>query len=257
MIFDTHMHTTFSTDSTMLLEEALQRARELGIGIITTEHMDLNYPQPGKFIFDVNAYFAAYRQYRSEDFLLGIEVGMAASCSEKNRAIATNSGFDYVLGSIHTVGDMDIYYDAFYNGKDKRAAYEAYFQEMADCIDTHAYIDALGHIDYIARYAKYGDTELYYHDFSEHIDEVLKRAIANDVVMEVNTRRFCQKQAVEVLLPTYRRYYELGGRMVTIGSDAHRSEGIGGYFTMAADFADACKLTPVYFENRKAKMMKP
>lgn len=256
MVFDTHTHTAFSTDSKMRLEEALRHAEALGIGVVTTEHMDLNYPEEGKFAFDVEEYFSAYQKYRGAQFLLGIEIGMAESCAGKNRAVAQSGGFDYVLGSIHTICDMDIYYDAYYSGKDKRQAYEAYFKAMRDCIASHPYIDALGHIDYIARYAKYSDTEIYYDDFSEAIDEVLKQAVACDVAMEVNTRRFDQGQAAKILLPIYRRYWELGGKMATIGSDAHRAGQIGAYFKEAMELACACGLEPVYFENRRAKRMR-
>ena len=251
MIFDTHVHTNFSSDSTMLLEEALAVAQKMKIGIITTEHMDLNYPDKSKFNFDIQKYFATYQKYKSDNFLLGIEIGMAKSCIEKNATVAKAAEFDYILGSIHTVDDMDIYYDVFYRNKTKQEAYEAYFKTMLDCIDTHPYINSLGHIDYIARYAKYEDTEIYYQDFLELIDELLKKIIRKNIALELNTRRFNNKNAIENLLVVYKRYHELGGQIVTLGSDAHRYTDIGNSFSLAIEFIKQCKLDIVYFKNQK------
>ena len=60
MLFDTHIHTQFSTDSTMILADAQAQANKLGIGITLTEHMDLAYPgEPASFVFDIDDYFAS------------------------------------------------------------------------------------------------------------------------------------------------------------------------------------------------------
>ncbi len=75
MLFDTHMHTRFSTDSQMTVEEAAARSRELNMGITITEHLDLDFPEPKAFVFDVAEYFRAYERYRSDTLLLGIEIG--------------------------------------------------------------------------------------------------------------------------------------------------------------------------------------
>ena len=59
MIFDTHIHTRFSFDSAMDIVDALGQARKLGIGMVTTEHLDLNMEEVNGFevSFDIEAYF--------------------------------------------------------------------------------------------------------------------------------------------------------------------------------------------------------
>ncbi len=255
MIFDTHVHTNFSSDSKMLLPDALARAKEVGMGLITTEHMDLLYPESGQFIFDVDQYFADYEQYRSEQLLLGIEVGMQLECLEENAKIVKKNNFDYVLGSIHLVDGIDIYYDVFYEKRTKLETYARYFEAMASCVKEHSFIDALGHIDYIARYAKYEDTEIYYHEFQENIDDILKYTIKNDIVLELNTRRFGDRTVIKALTPIYKRYYELGGRFATIGSDAHNQKDIGSHFKLAREFVEQCHLQLVYFKSRSPEYM--
>ena len=255
MIFDTHIHTDFSSDSKMPLIDALARAKKVGVGLITTEHMDLLYPKRDQFVFDVDQYFATYNPYRGEQLLLGIEVGMQLQCLEENANIIKRNSFDYVLGSIHLVEGIDIYYDVFYEKRTKLETYTRYFEAMASCVKQYSFIDALGHIDYIARYAKYEDTEIYYHEFQEVLDDLLKHTIENDIVLELNTRRLGDRTVVKALTPIYKRYYELGGRLAIIGSDAHNQQDIGSHFKLAKEFMQQCRLQLVYFKNRRPEYM--
>lgn len=251
MLFDTHIHTRYSTDSNMAVETAVSRAAELGLGIIITEHMDLAYPEPDAFTFDAHAYFRDYNQYRSDKVLLGIEVGMRPDCLEENRRIVSQHGFDYVIGSIHVVDGIDIYQASFYHSRTKAEVYGRYFDAMLSCLKTYDFIDSLGHIDYIARYAQYADPDVHYHEFSDYLDEILKTVVYQEKAMEINTRRLTSPEAVAQLLPIYKRFAELGGKLVTIGSDAHKPEDIGRRLTIAQEMAEACGLKVVYFKQRK------
>lgn len=251
MFFDTHVHTTFSTDSRMTLTEALDQAQALELGLILTEHMDLAYPEPEAFTFNVEEYFATYGSKRSDSLLLGIEVGMRDDCVAANRSIIAAYPFDFVIGSIHLVDAIDIYRKEFYLGRSKEEVYHQYFNTMATCLEQYDFYDSLGHIDYICRYAYYDDPELYYVDFKTDIDPVLSLVAQRDKALEINTRRLCLPEAVEALLPIYQRFHELGGRFVTIGSDAHRPQNIGRDLNLACEIAEHCQLTPVYFKDRK------
>lgn len=254
-MFDCHLHTNFSTDSTMLIEEALDNANELGIGITLTEHMDLNCPVKGNFIFNPEDYFKQYSKYRSDKVLLGIELGLDTNYLEQNKLIVDTYPFDYVLGSVHIIGGIDLYYEDYYTGRTKKQAFEEYFKYMIDCLKSHNFIDSLGHIDYISRYARYEDREIYYEDFSEYIDEVLKLAIQNNISLEINTRRFDKKENIKNIEKIYKRYYDLGGRLVTLGSDAHSKDAIGYKLQAAKDLATSLDLKPVYFNERKIEYM--
>ncbi|MBC2579048.1 histidinol phosphate phosphatase [Clostridium sp. DJ247] len=255
-MFDTHLHTKVSTDSKMEIEDAIKASEAKNISLIITEHMDLNYPQKDMFCFDEKLYFDKYLKYRTDKLLLGIEIGMKADCINESRNIAVNSPFDFVIGSIHLVNNMDIYYTEFYEGKTKKEAYEEYFKCMLDCVEQYDFIDSMGHIDYIARYGKYPDPEIYYEDFSDYIDEILKSLIEKDKCIELNTRRLDDKTVVENLINIYKRYRELGGKDVTIGSDAHGVAAIGSNFDLAREIIDRCNLKAVYFKERKKEYEK-
>lgn len=250
-MFDCHVHTRFSTDSKMSVEDALKRASDLNLGLIVTEHMDLKYPDEGKFTFNPEEYFNEYSKYRNDKLLLGVEMGIREDCLEENKILAQSYGFDYIIGSVHVVDNIDIYESVFYEGRDKKEVYLQYLNAMLESIKKHDFIDSLGHIDYIARYARFDDNEIYYRDFAEKIDEILKILIQNEKAMEINTRRIGKPGVVEALIQIYKRYYELGGRIVTIGSDSHISEHIGANFSAAEEMADMCNLKIVYYKERK------
>ena len=256
MIFDSHMHTKFSADSDMSAVEAIARARSLNLGVVFTEHFDFGVTNDdGKnFDFDPSAYMTEYKNLRGDNVRLGVEIGLRKVAREVNANFLSRADFDFVIGSIHLVDDLDIYYPEFYADKDKPTAYRKYFAQIAAEIEV-ADFDALGHIDYICRAAPYDNPELDYPTFAAEIDAVLKIVVARKKVLEVNTRRFASDRAVRELVPVYRKYRELGGRFVTLGSDAHRVSAVGNYFARAVDFVREPDLTPVTFRERKLEFL--
>ncbi len=251
MIFDSHMHTKFSADSDMLAADALARAQSLNLGVVFTEHFDYGVEGDGKnFSFDASAYMNEYKNLRGEKVRLGVEVGLRKVAHSANENFLAQADFDLVIGSIHLVDDLDIYYPEFFAGKDKATAYGKYFAQMSEEAAAADY-DVLGHIDYICRTAPYADPELDYETFAAEIDEVLKILVAREKVLELNTRRFKNFRAVAGLVPVYKKYRELGGRFVTLGSDAHRASAVGSYFARALEFVRELDLTPVTFCERK------
>lgn len=252
-MFDTHMHTTpFSTDSSMLIEEVLRRQKELSVGVVLTEHMDYDFPPPDEYYFDPSEYFMQYQNFRSDRLLLGAEIGMQTQVLEQNRHFLQLAPFDMVIASVHAVSGWDLYYPEYYaQMADKNTAYRTYLLSVLENIRLFDDFDTLGHIDYICRKAPYKDSQLYYREFPDEIDAIIKTLIQKDKVMELNTRRLGTPASARALLPIYQRYHELGGRYVTLGSDAHTPAGIGAHLQTAAAFADSCGLTPVCFRERK------
>lgn len=252
MLFDSHLHTTYSADSQMELDEACQRAAELGIGLVTTEHMDLLF-EDERFTFDVNDYLRSYNKRRGAHLLLGIELGMQLKSAEMSRMLIEKHEFDYVIGSLHILFGVDMYLKACYAGRSRQEVYDAYFQTMLDNLKQHSYIDALAHIDFLCRYADFPQTDIIYSEQRERIDAVLQFLVEHDIVLEINARRLGDRQAVQHLQPIYQRYRELGGRYVTIGSDAHTPDSIASHFAQALELAEYNKLQPVYFKERQIR----
>ena len=257
MYFDSHVHTEFSADSEMKAADALREAAKQGLGLVFTEHLDYDYPSAGteEFIFDPEAYRAKYEPLRADGTLsLGVEMGMMASAREKNAAFVRRVPFDFVLASIHFLDVKDLYYPETFEGREKGEMYHEYFTVMRDEIYAHPFINALAHIDYIARNAPFDNPEISYGVFSEDIDAVLRALVEMDTAIEINTRRLSVPRGIKELAPVYRRYHELGGRYVTIGSDAHVPQGIGRCYNRARELARAFDLQIVTFRERKMRL---
>ena len=252
MYFDGHIHTKYSGDSEMAGLDAYQAARNKGMGLVFTEHIDFNYPgEKNIFTFDPQKYMDEYGALRGMYLLLGVEIGLGEECLVETKAFSEKAKFDQVIGSIHIVDGFDIYEKAYYEGKTKQDAYGRYLKLMEAMVRKNPYIDVLGHIDYICRYAPYENPGLCYEEFKQEIDAVLKAAIETNTVMEINTRRFGDEEVFDELKPIYSRYKELGGQYVTLGSDAHNKESVGAYLEKADELAKVCGLEPVIFYERQ------
>jgi len=257
MYFDSHVHTEFSADSEMKAQEALREAEKQGLGLVFTEHLDYDYPAAGKeeFIFDPEAYWAAYEPLRADGTLsLGVEMGMMASAREKNAAFLRRAPFDFVLGSIHFLDVKDLYFPETFAGREKAEMYHEYFTVMRDEIYAHPFINVLAHIDYIARNAPFDNPELSYGDFADDIDAVLRAVGGPEPASGRNARRLGDARGIKELAPVYRRYHELGGRYVTIGSDAHVPDAVGRHYDRARELAHAFDLQIVAFRERKMRV---
>ncbi|MBO6180037.1 MAG: PHP domain-containing protein [Selenomonadaceae bacterium] len=253
MKYDNHIHTKYSSDSEMEGEEALNRAKELGLSLVFTEHLDLGLPGVHEFTFDAKGYFNEYEKFRGKHLSLGIEVGLTKERREDNIAFVKSAPFDQVIGSIHVLRAVDLYPPDIYGKREKTELYREYLYDMAHLVYQNPYINILAHIDYIVRYATYEDPRLLYDDFNEEIDEVLRALVVTDTVFELNTRRLNEEVAKE-LFPMYKRYRELGGRYATIGSDAHTIDVVGANYKLAEDLLEKAKLIPVTFFEGKMEI---
>lgn len=241
MIFDSHTHTKFSADSEMDAAAAINRAESLGFGIIFTEHYDYKLPGEVDFTFNAAEYFNEYKKFRSDKIKLGVEVGLRKSAREANKNFLAQGNFDLIIGSIHVVEDIDIYNQKYFESKDKLTAYRKYFSAMAEEAAAENF-DVLGHIDYICRVAPYENAEIEYEIFRREIDEVLKILVERKKILELNTRRLKSKIALKGLESVYKRYKDLGGEFVTIGSDAHVIDAVGANFDVALNFVEELNL---------------
>ena len=137
-MFDTHNHCEFSCDSKMTLQQAADTAAKLGIGIILTEHWDYEYPtNPEQFLFDRDAYFKKNLPLRSDNVLLGIEVGMQPHLAEKEDKVPEGYPFDFVIGSIHMMNRLDLYEVTTYKGLSKEETMHDFLRDSIRSAESH------------------------------------------------------------------------------------------------------------------------
>lgn len=245
MISDYHVHTYFSSDSEVNPREHIAKAISNGMSeICFTDHMDYDYPkEDGKDMFklDVDAYFNEMRALREEfadkiHIKIGIELGLNPSIEPDNRALVHKYPFDFVIGSSHMVDGIDPYYPEFWEGRDSRDAIHDYYKAILRNVTTYDDYDVYGHLDYIRRYVKDKDYVYVDDDFYDITDMILKNIIAKGHGIELNTRGL--SNGITFFIPTItllKRYRELGGEIVTVGSDAHYVKSLGYAFRTAKD----------------------
>jgi len=264
MIVDSHIHSIMSPDGKVTPEDAIAAASSQGLGVTFTEHIDyisppfspmwrIQFPYQYKdFVTNLDIYPDIYYPYRSDTALLGLEIGLSAGFIEKNMKAAERA-IDCIIGAVHFVDGWDLggpYYDQPYDDHYRR--YLQFIREMVE-EPLNGYFNTLGHIDYLSRYSPLAIKEVLYKDYPDEYDAVLRALVRLDKAMEINTRRFGDVDAVSNLCEIYRRYRTLGGRYVTIGSDAHAKDRIGKHFKEALRMAAELGLTAVYFKDRKMK----
>lgn len=256
MIFDAHLHTKFSADSQMQIVDAIKAANDKNIGLVLTEHLDYDFPGDDLFEFDPQQYMSEYAPYRSNKLYLGVEVGMQQHTAQRSIEFVKQADFDEVICSLHVIDGQDLYYKSCYDNKDQKAVYTKYLTLMAQLIRQHDFADILGHIDYICRYAPYNPPDIIFADYQELIDDIWLTLIDKGIVPELNTRRFNNSNNIPTLLKLYERYAQLGGKYVSLGSDAHTPENIGFKLYEAANLLTNYNLQPVYFVNRQMQISK-
>lgn len=242
-MIDYHIHSKFSADSNEDLDAIFTRARDLGLtSIALTDHLD-PYPNPERnlFVFDKEDYFKTLPAYREKypdlDILFGAELGMIAQMVDKNRQDLASYPFDFIIGSIHSVELQDIGSGEYFPGRNLKEAYRLYYETMLECVKIYDFFTVLGHIDYIDRYVGYTmghPKPLDDRAFAPIIEEILKEIIRSGRGIEFNTGGLRRSLGYGHPKPwILEKYYDLGGRIITMGSDAHVARDIGTHTTEA------------------------
>lgn len=234
-LWDTHMHSQFSGDSSSPLDSMINASIERGLaGICFTDHLDIDYPDdPDLFLLDLPNYYASVmanqKMYAGRlPVLFGIELGLQPHLAALHQDILSQYPFDFVIGSSHVVHGMDPYFPKFYEGRDEKAAYREYFESILENLDAFHDFDVYGHIDYVVRYGPTRNENYDWTEYEEIINEILKKLIQLGKGIEINTGGF--KYGLGHPNPTeaiIRRYRELGGEIITLGADAHSTEQVG------------------------------
>lgn len=264
-LYDMHIHTHFSGDSDANPVEIVQMAKQKGLaGICFTDHMDIDYREtPGLFDLDIPSYKKEIMQVREQfaDTLSigwGIELGLQPHIIAENQKIITDHPFDFVIGSTHVVNHVDLYFPPFFEGRSEDDCYRQYFEETLTNALSGVDFDVYGHIDYVIRYGPNKNKYYTYEKFADIIDEIFRTLIAKGKGIELNMAGF--KYGLGHAHPTMdalKRYKELGGEIITLGSDGHTPEQIAWEFEKAPELLKEARFDYfTVFKNRKPEFIK-
>lgn len=249
---DCHLHSSHSGDSHTPMEEMILQGIEQGLDTMCfTEHHDIDYPDsadgPGDiFLLNTDSYL--YDLVRLKEkyegrirLLFGVELGLQTEAFRPISVYAKSYEFDFLIGSSHVCHGRDPYYARFYEGRSEEAAYREYFESVLENAKKFSCFDVYGHLDYVVRYGPNMDREYSYEKYKDIIDEILKALIEKEKGLELNTGGLKSgMRDIHPCVEILKRYRELGGEIVTIGSDAHSPEDIASHFDRAAEALQAC-----------------
>lgn len=248
MICDFHFHSDFSADSKTSIREQLDRAIALGMKeLCVTDHHDYDFDLPeNPFVLEFDRYYRTMQEVRQEyagkvRLNIGVEMGLLRHEKEYYSKRAAAYPFDFIIGSSHFIDGIDVYYPEFYEGRTERESFEHYFNVTLDRVKKLDYFDVLGHLDYFVRYCPNRNQNYSFKAYQEHIDPILKCLIEKGKGLECNTGGLKYglghpNPSEDVLM----RYRELGGEILTVGSDAHTPEHLGYDFEKIPEMLKAC-----------------
>ena len=255
-MFDFHMHTRVSFDGHDTGLQMALAAKEAGLKeICFTDHMDYDpAAETQTMVFDPLAYAAEYDALEVPGLRIrrGLEFGMLPDNAPVFHRELAARNYDFVLGSVHFTQGMDVYFEPYWAGKTRLEAERRYLEETLACVQHHDSFDVLAHLNFISKsQANLSHENLKFDDHRELIDEILKVLVRKDKGLEMNTSGV---DRVGGFLPTadfFLRFRELGGKIVTVGSDAHQCRRVGQYTHQACDILKDIFGYVCTFENRQ------
>lgn len=259
-IVDLHTHTDNSFDgnhSTMYLcETAFMKGLR---AVAFTDHLEMDAFYKDRFdrtaiqsFFEVSKARSAFKGRLL--VCVGAELGQAVYNKEISEKLTSTMKYDIVIGAIHNLPEVQDFYYMDFNDEsiDYNKLLDQYFEWELKLAQWGGF-DTLAHLTYplryiVGNYKKPVDMSKY----SEIIDEILLTLIKNEKALELNTAGL--RQPIGVTSPDegiLRRYKELGGKLITIGSDAHFAEHLGAGIEQGYKLLQRCGFDSIaIYQNR-------
>lgn len=253
MTADYHVHSDFSFDSKATMEEQIERAIEVGLDeMCFTDHVDYgvrkDWDEPGEVRerngkparnVDYPRYFAKLAEMKQRyagriTLKQGLEFGVQSHTIERFNSLYERccGELDFTLLSVHQVGDQEFYPPEYMENRPQDEYNRGYYEELLAVARGFEHYSVLAHLDVMRRYDPAGE-----YPFEKNRDivaEILRTAIGKGKGMELNTASWRYKlDDIQPRRAVWRLYRDLGGEIVTIGSDGHRPERVGGNFAEA------------------------
>lgn len=247
------------------MEEYIKFAKEKNVNEITyTEHYDIYDGLVTNLkTLDVQKYYEYYKKVKQNtnfNINFGIEIGLQPDIVNQIKNLVSKYHFDFIIGSSHITCKKDIATDeSFFNGLTRKEAYMNYFKEVLENINLYNHeFDVYGHLDYVVRYGKYNNKRIEYNEFADILDEILKSLIKKEKGIEINTSGI--RYGLGTAHPNIdiiKRYKQLGGKIITLGSDAHKIENLAQDFDIAYDLLESANINEIaIYHNRKPDFIK-
>jgi len=266
-MMDLHVHTDNSFDghhsAMFLCEQAVHRGLR---AIAFTDHMDIDLYIPQRLdtrqiqsFFEVTKARSAFQGKLL--VLTGMELGQGTFDMALSEQSVAKFDYDFIIGSMHELRDSTDYSQLKYDEYTTDEIYdllEKYAQELYQ-LALWGHFDTMAHITYPLRYicGNYG-ISIDFSRFDDTMDEVFKALIAKGKALEINTSGLRQKLNETMPGERYvKRFRELGGEFITIGSDAHFACDVGAGIQQGLEIAQRCGFRYTTFFQKREPMPVP
>lgn len=275
MFVDYHVHTDYSDDSDYPMEDVVKDAIRLGMDeICFTDHVDYGAKvdwDSGEEIpycnglamvnVDYPAYVEEIRSLRERyggrlAIKMGLEFGMQKHTIPQFEALYRRYPFDFIILSVHQIEDKGFWSQEFQQGRTQKEYNERYYEELLYLVRHYRNYSVLGHLDLVLRYDKQGIYPFHY--VKHYVEEILAEVVKNGKGVEINTSS--HRYGVADSTPSKKilsMYHEMGGEILTLGSDSHAPAHLGTYMEESKKllkeigFRSFCtyeKMQPVFHE---------
>ncbi len=254
MLADYHVHTAFSDDSEYPMEQVARDAIGLGLEeLCFTDHVDYGIKvdwdsgeemvwQNGQLLANVDypKYHSAIGELRERygdriALKTGLEFGVQVHTIPRFQALFQKYPLDFVLLSVHQVEDKEFWTQEFQEGRTQREYNERYYQELLALVNSYEEYSVLAHLDLIVRYDRQGAYP--FERVKPMVAEILRKAIQKGKGIELNTS--FHRYGLSGSTPSraiWELYRDLGGEILTIGSDSHKPEHLGAYLREGQEY---------------------
>lgn len=255
-MFDFHMHSKVSFDGHDTAAEMVKAAQAAGLReICFTDHIDYQKNSDDMtMVFRTEDYNAAYDNLEASGLKIrrGLEFGLYPDNQQMLKQDLRRRHFDFVLGSVHFVETEDVYFLPYWEGKTVFEAERRYLEETLACVRSHDDFDVLAHLTYISKArAHHAPRPVPFGEHREVIDEILRVLADKGKGLEMNTSGVDRCGDFLPYDVYFRRFRELGGQIVTVGSDAHNAARVGQYSGRACGILKDIFGYVCTFEDRK------
>ena len=255
ILADAHTHSFFSHDGKASRADMARAARDRGLTVLyQTEHFDAYTDGGSKRVrYFEEAIFSSPPDPDPPVALpLAIEVGEMGEAFSEAEELLARRPYEFVLGALHHLkGEKGFLTRDYASDGECLALFSRYLDELLEAAEETDY-DSLAHMDYPLRYfyAKRG-LLLRLEDYPREVEDILRAVIRRGKALEINTATL-RKGYPFLMTGTLRRFREMGGTFVTVGSDAHAPGDIAFAFDQAeAALRDAGFSAYTVYQNRR------
>ena len=259
---DYQVHSFRSHDGKSSIREQCARAVEVGLDEIGfSEHKDFDPADPVVDYFDYEAYLTEIEAARREwgahlKIRAGVEIDYQRWLENEIASYLASHPFDFVIGSVHHIDRVMLMTPEYNENRTAQTAYQDYFLAVADSVRSGLF-DILGHLEYANRRGLAAWGPYHTENYREELTALMDLIIAQGVTFEINTAGLHQDLGVTYpVAKTVALYADRGGKLLSIGSDAHHPDQLAHAYADAARLARSHGLTQVcIWDQRQATLV--